>query len=283
MRFIENALRGSRDFYGNVVNSAIPLVKTELMRVVISNRPDYALKSADRNAIIFFLIGWALQTSQFFEHLGCYAGTHAVRPYRTFSVYIARRAVANGGCRRTACILWTLLYAHNYLARINAYIGSVRRVNHPHQLELLEALEDRWRVSKISLQVPIRSYNGELMHWRCSYISTLQYLLKLAFRAGRPGSLALVYLQSRFIFCWDWGLQFQRLLEFWGFVSGQFEDGWIAEVFVLGDCIHKCLMLDWIAWCAHWSSNILMLATEWCKHTYAQKEFDCRSHVCVPH
>ena len=35
MRFIENALRGSRDFYGNVVNNAIPLVKTELVRVVI--------------------------------------------------------------------------------------------------------------------------------------------------------------------------------------------------------------------------------------------------------
>ena len=57
MRFIENALRGSRDFYGNVVNSAIPLVKTELVRVVIQNRPDYALKSADRNEIFLFFIG----------------------------------------------------------------------------------------------------------------------------------------------------------------------------------------------------------------------------------
>ena len=52
---------------------AIPLVKTELVRVV---RPDYALKSADRNEFFLFFIDWALQTSQFLENLGGYAGTH---------------------------------------------------------------------------------------------------------------------------------------------------------------------------------------------------------------
>ena len=40
-------------------------------------------------------------------------------------------------------------------------------------------LEVRWRVSKISFQVPIRLYNGELMHWRCSYIYIYKYIAVL--------------------------------------------------------------------------------------------------------